>query len=89
MSISLYGAVAVAVAFAAFLFSEWVREPGGTKPDHPGALAVVAGLLWPVLAVGFVQWLLIAVAASRIRSPRMPVVGSATMSIPVRIDAKP
>jgi hypothetical protein len=89
MSITLYGTVAIAVAVAAFLFSEWIREPGGTKPDLPGALAVVAGLLWPALAVGFIQWLLIAFVASRIRNPRMSAAGSAMMSIPVRIDAKP
>jgi hypothetical protein len=89
MSITLYGSVAIAFAVAAFLFSESVREPGGAKPDRPGALAVVAGLFWPVFAVGFIQWLLIALVASRIRGPRMSAAGSEMVSIPVRIDAKP
>lgn len=89
MLIIVYAAGAVAVAVAAFLFSEWVRDPGGSPPDGPGALAVVAGLLWPVLAVGLIQWLLIAALAARIREATLCAADSEMMPMPVRIDAKP
>ena len=89
MLITFYATVAVVVAAAAFLFSEWVREPGGAAPDKPGAVAVAAGLLWPILAIGLVQWLLIAALASRAPNPGMSAANSRTWSMPVRIDAKP
>lgn len=53
--LTLYGAVAMIVAAAAFLVGEWVRQPAVPAPDHPGALALAAGLLWPLLAAGLVQ----------------------------------
>lgn len=89
MLLSLYAAVALAVAAAAFLVAEWVREPGGTAPDRPGALAIVAGLLWPVLAVGLMQWVLIAALASRVRNPATSAGEPGIAPGPVRIDAKP
>jgi len=89
MLITFYATVAMAVAAAAFLFSEWVREPGGSAPNSPGAVAIAAGLLWPVLAIGLVQWLLIAAVASRVPKPGMSAADSRALSMPVRIDAKP
>ena len=89
MLITGYMTVAIAVAVAVFLFSEWIREQGGSAPDGPGALAVVAGLLWPVLAVGLIQWLLIAAVASRIREAKTSAADSKMMPTPVRINAKP
>lgn len=68
--ITLYGVVAVAVAIAAFLTAEWVREPGTAAPDTPGVLAVVTGVLWPVILLGVAQWGLIAVLHARIRHSR-------------------
>jgi hypothetical protein len=89
MLITFYAIVAMAVAVATFLFSEWVREPAGTASDNPGAVAIAAGLLWPVLAIGLVQWLLIAALASRVFNPGMSAADSRALSMPVQIDAKP
>ena len=89
MLITGYTTVAIAVAVAALMFAEWVRDPGATAPDGPGALAIVAGLLWPVLAIGLMQWLLIAGCASRAPEAKVSAAGPELMSMPVRIDAKP
>ena len=57
--IALYGVAAVTVAVATFLVAEWVREPGAPALDYPGVLAVVTGLLWPVIVSGAAQFGLI------------------------------
>lgn len=57
--IALYGVMAVTVAAATYLAAEWIREPGAPAPDHPGVLAVVTGLLWPVIVPGAAQFGLI------------------------------
>ena len=62
--IALYGIVALAVAVIALLVAEWVREPGAPAREHPGFFAALAGLLWPAVIIGLVQWGLIAAAAS-------------------------
>lgn len=62
--IALYGIVATAVAVIALLVAEWVREPGAPAPEHPGFFAALAGLLWPAVVIGLVQWGLIAAVAS-------------------------
>jgi hypothetical protein len=89
MLITFYAAVAIAVAVAALMFAEWVCDPDAIAPDRPCALAIVAGLLWPVLAVGLMQWFLIAGFASRVREAKVSAAGLELMSMPVRIDAKP
>ncbi len=71
--IAFYLVVSLIVATAAFLASEWIRLPGAPAPDHIGALAVVAGLLWPVLAIGLVQWALLAVVHRKLRLRVVPV----------------
>lgn len=70
--IALYSLIAMAVATAAFLAGEWMRKPAFPAPDRPGALAAVAGLLWPVLVAGLVELGLIAFIRSRLREP-LPV----------------
>ncbi len=65
--IIFYAVVSVIVAVAAFLVSEWIREPGVPAPDRPGAVAAVAGILWPVLLIGAAQWALVAAAHRRLR----------------------
>ncbi len=69
----LYMAVAAIAAVAAFLLAESVREPGETAPDRPVRVtfAAVAGLLWPVLAIGLVQWALIAALHRHLNPPRV------------------
>lgn len=77
--ITLYAVTALIVAVAAFLLAEWIREPGTPAPDHPGAIALVAGALFPVVIVGALQWAIIAAAHARMRNtvspqaPRTPV----------------
>jgi len=53
--IALYGVMAATVAVATFLAAEWFRDPGAPAPDHPGVLAAVTGLLWPVVVPGAAQ----------------------------------
>ncbi len=73
----LYMAVAAIAAVAAFLLAESIREQGETAPDRPVgvAFAAVAGLLWPVLAIGLVQWLLIAALHRHLNHPRVSSAG--------------
>jgi hypothetical protein len=49
--IASYVFVAMIVAAAAFLVSEWIRLPGAAAPDRLGLVAVLAVLSWPPLAV--------------------------------------
>lgn len=81
IGIVFYLVVAAIVVVAAFLLAEWIRQPGIPAPDHPGALAVIAGLLWPVLAVGLVQWVLVAAVHRKMRRAVVPVP-------PARVDVK-
>jgi hypothetical protein len=67
IGIASYVVVAVIVATAAFLVSEWIRRPGAPAPDRLGLVALVAGLLWPVLAVGLVQWAMVAALHRKLR----------------------
>ena len=62
---------ALAVSVTALLVAEWIREPGARGPEHPGFFAALAGLLWPAVMIGLVQWGLIAAVASpeRRRNP--------------------
>ena len=53
--IALYGVMAATVAVATFLAAEWFRDPGAPALDHPGVLATVTGLLWPVVVPGAAQ----------------------------------
>lgn len=78
MGMGLYAAVAIVAAVAIFLLAEWLRMPGVPAPDNPALLAIVAGLLWPVLLVGAAQWAVIAGVASRMRrtAPAVRVVSA-------------
>ena len=81
--IALYGITAIAVAVAAFLFAEWVREPASTDLNRPGALAVLTGLLWPLVVAGLVELGLLAVVRSRLRGHNPPVVPPTGVQEPV------
>lgn len=69
--ISTYATIAVLVATASIVMAEWARDAHVAAPDRPGMTAIVAGLLWPVLALGILQLLtLVAVRHGlRIRHP--------------------
>lgn len=66
--IALYAGVAVVCAGAALLFAEWNREPGMPAPDNLGVLALLAGLLWPVLIIGLAQFAAIVAAQACVRA---------------------
>jgi predicted transporter len=74
IGIASYVVVAVIVAAAAFLMSEWIRVPGGPAPDRLGLVALLAGLLWPVLAVGLTQWAMVAALHRKLRREAAPVI---------------
>lgn len=63
--ITLYLIVATMASAAIFLFAEWIREPGVPAPDHPGRIAVIAGLLWPLVVIGLAQCALVVAAGNR------------------------
>lgn len=62
LGLVFYVVAAAIVAVAAFLLSEWVREPGTQAAERPGLIAVLAGLLWPVMAIGLAQGTVVAAA---------------------------
>lgn len=63
--ITLYLIVATMAAAAIFLFAEWIREPGVPAPNHPGRVALIAGLLWPLVVIGLAQCALLVAAGNR------------------------
>lgn len=62
-----YGVIAVLVAGAVFAGANWVRDGRHAAPARPGTTALLAGLLWPLVAVGAVQ-IGIIVGVRRLRS---------------------
>jgi predicted transporter len=74
IGIASYVVAAMIVAAAAFLMSEWIRLPGAPAPDRLGLVAVLAGLLWPLLAVGLVQWAVVAALHRNLRREAAPVI---------------
>jgi len=74
IGIACYAFIAVIVATAAFLVSEWIRLPGTPAPDRLGLVALLAGLLWPVLAVGLAQWAMVAALHRKLRREAAPVI---------------
>lgn len=74
--IASYLAVATIASVTVFLVAEWFREPGAPAPDHPGRIALIAGLLWPMLLLGLAQCVLVAAVHDKLG--RRPV---STMSI--------
>ena len=57
----------IAVAVATFLFTELVREPHMTDRNRLEILAVLTGLLWPVMVVGLLELVLLVVIRSMLR----------------------
>lgn len=58
----LYLGVAVVVAVAILVGAEWVRDSDAHAPCHPGIVGVCAGLLWPLLAIGVLELIVVAAA---------------------------
>lgn len=59
--IAAYLATAAAVAVAVFVTANHIRPVDVPNPDHRAILSVVAGLIWPVLAIGLIQLAVVAV----------------------------
>ena len=70
--IALYLTVAMIAAVAMFLFAEWTREPGLQASDHPGRVALLVGLVWPVILIGLAQCALVVAAGNRWGGRRVP-----------------
>lgn len=67
MWLIVYAIIAVTVAVAVFVAAEWFREFGAAAADHPGVLAAIGGLIWPVLLVGLAEWGVLVLAGSWLR----------------------
>lgn len=82
---SVYAALAIVSAIAWFLVAEWLREPGAPASGCQGRCATVAGLLWPVVLVGIVQWGLIIAVQSWLRGSVRTASASGTRGIPAPV----
>ncbi|AQT82199.1 hypothetical protein B1R94_27545 [Mycolicibacterium litorale] len=69
LAVYLCGAVVVTVV--ALAFAAWSRKDDAAAARLAGAPALLAGALWPVVAVGFVQWLLIHLLTKALEPPRL------------------
>lgn len=73
--LAVYVGGAVVVTALALGFAAWSRRDDALDdslvPTVAGGPALVAGALWPVVAVGFVQWLLIHLVAKALEPPRV------------------
>jgi len=63
-----YIAVAALVAISIFLAANWFRQQHVAAPEHPGATAMLAGLLWPALLIGIAELALVCCASRGTRS---------------------
>ena len=70
-----YIVVAALVAVSAFVAANWFRQQHVATPEHPGATAVLAGLLWPAVLIGIAELALVCCASRGTRSaPQFEVV---------------
>lgn len=60
MVVNIVVAVAIAVAVGSFVITDTLAQRRGWECDHPALFAFIAGIFWPVLVVGLVQFLAIA-----------------------------
>lgn len=51
----VYSCTASLAAIGAFLGADWFRDRHLPAPDNPGLLALLAGLLWPLVIIGLAQ----------------------------------
>lgn len=73
--LSAYIVIAALVAVSIFLAANWFRQQHVATPDHAGATAVVAGLLWPALLIGMAELALVCCASRGTRrAPRVEMV---------------
>ena len=66
----LYLCVAALVAGGAVAFSAWSRGSQRPRPGVTLGPALLAGAVWPLLLVGFAQWLLVHALGTMMRTQR-------------------
>lgn len=59
--IAAYLVIAGAVAVAVFVAADRIRPANAPNPDHRVILSALAGLIWPVLGIGLIQFAVMAV----------------------------
>lgn len=62
-----YIVIAALVAVSIFLASNWFRHKHVAAPEHSGATAALAGLLWPALLIGIIELAVVCCAGRRFR----------------------
>ena len=62
-----YIVVAALAAISILLAANWFRHQHVAAPEHSGATAVLAGLLWPALLIGIAELAVICCAGRRVR----------------------
>jgi hypothetical protein len=66
---SIYLVIASAVAATVFVVGQWLTQQPDAAAEHPILIAAIAGVLWPVLALGMTEALLLKGAARRSNYP--------------------
>ncbi len=66
---SMYFVIASVVAAMVFVVGQWLTQQPDAAAEHPVVIAAIAGMLWPVLALGMIEALLLKGAARSIRYP--------------------
>lgn len=57
---AIYIAAAMVLAPSIFLAAEWIAHDQRSRPPHRMAYSVLAAALWPLLAIGLVQFAVVA-----------------------------
>ncbi len=65
----VYIIIAPVAAAAIFVAGQWLTQQPDAAAEHPVVIAAIAGMLWPVLALGMIEALLLKGAARGIRYP--------------------
>lgn len=71
----VYVIVAIVVAAGSFAFTDWMCQRRGWECDRPGLFAAIAGLAWPVLLIGILQFFVIAAVVKFAFARRRPAMG--------------
>lgn len=64
----MYLAIVIVVAVGAFVISDELGRRDGPGSDRRAVYAVVAGMTWPILLIGVVEFVVIAALAEFVRS---------------------
>jgi hypothetical protein len=64
----VYVSAALVVAPSIFVWAEWIHKDPLPQPERRWLYSLLAGLLWPLLVVGLVQFALIATIRTWVRA---------------------